>query len=156
MAKPLLLRELLGHMQKFRAKTRNCLRFRDLYIMWNSDFATPWHTKMAINHSILKVQVSYFICKPNFVRRKIHILEARSTTTFSMSSFFWGTRRKELGGNELTETLNGISFLIFRKSQDVSNQYIHEFRSNPHCQRKWIKTPSETFWYVVGRVDLLI
>ena len=44
---------------------------------------------------------------------------------FSISSFFMRPRRKEVGG---FIKMTKISFFIFRKSQNVSNQYTHAFR----------------------------
>ena len=46
--------------------------------------------------------------------------------------FSRGARRKELRGKEEPENLIKILCLIFRKSQEVSNQYIHGFWNNPH------------------------
>ena len=48
---------------------KNLAKFLDFKILWNSDFASLWHTKIAIICLILKLQDSYFTCKPDFIRR---------------------------------------------------------------------------------------
>ena len=65
-----------------------CIRF-------DERIELKFRTKVTITRSILKIQVSYFLCKPNFVRRK-NILEAKLNAHFFNFLFFQGA--KEQGG----------------------------------------------------------
>ena len=58
-------------------------------------------------------------------KKILYVIKPGGPTTFSISSFFRGPRRKELGGKEATEMMTRILSLIFRKSQVVSKHYIH-------------------------------
>ena len=57
---------------------------------------SPWCTKIAITHSILKLRDSSFACKPDFTRRKNHILGARLKEDFLNYLLF--REAKEEGG----------------------------------------------------------
>ena len=52
----------------------------------------------------------------------------RTTTKFLNAIFFWTKVLLELE----FDTEDQVLFLIFRKGQEVSNQYKHVFRSNDH------------------------
>ena len=64
---------------------------------------SPWCTKIAITHSIKKLQDSSFACKHDSTRRKDPILGARS--------LFRGPRRKEVEGKEAPQTMTKIQDL---------------------------------------------
>ena len=65
---------------------------------------SPWCTKIAITRSS-------FACKPDFTKRK---------------SYFGNQARRQL------KQRPKCSFLILRKIQEVSYQYVHVFRNNNH------------------------
>ena len=83
----------------------NLSRISGFKNFWNWDFTTLWGHNYYHNLLNFEIQISYFTCKPNFVRRKIIFWKLAWMTIFSISSFYRGPRRKELGGREATETM---------------------------------------------------
>ena len=105
----LILGTFRGDMQKFGRKSKkNWARFRNFKIFWNWDFTSPWYTKIAITLLIFELWCYLLHAGIILLKEKIIFWKLCRKTTFWITSFFRGPRRKKVGGKEAPKTMNKI------------------------------------------------
>ena len=95
--------------KKLGPNLKNWVRFWDLKIWRNWDFASPWLTKIAITRSILEIEGSSFGFSLIFVCSKNHILQLKLSNGFLNDPIFYTPLPR--GGR--VKHLNSIFFQNF-------------------------------------------
>ena len=106
-----------------------------ILLLW--DFDSTWSTKMHVTCSILEIKISNFGIKLVFMKQKICVLKSKLKNHFFNPPLFLAppspaTRVKAKTQKYISKYL----YLIFRKSQEVSNQYLYRFMSSIICKKR--------------------
>ena len=105
-------------------------RYWHLKIGSKWDFVIPWPTKIAVTRSIFEIEGSNFGFSPLFVCSTNAILQLRFNDEFKKKKKISTPSEGGWGKNFKSKFCPKFSFLMFRKSQEVSIQDVKLLRSN--------------------------